>query len=162
MGESKFCPLEAGCAREERLFLCDPGASLASQLVKNPPAMQEALVRFLGGEDPLEEGMATHSSILCLENPMDGGAWRTTVLGVAKSLTRLSDKAQHGTCDLREEWACSIARKVEVRLYKELPGDTSEKNQYLELIQLYSLIGSHRKNDDAKNYAEARSQAPCC
>ena len=34
-----------------------------AQLVKNPPAMQETLVRFLGQEDPLEKGSATHSSI---------------------------------------------------------------------------------------------------
>ena len=39
-------------------------ASLIAQLVKNPPAMQETLVRFLGREDPLEEGVATHSSTL--------------------------------------------------------------------------------------------------
>ena len=41
-------------------------ASLVAQLVKNPPAMQETLVRFLGREDPLEKGEATHSSILGL------------------------------------------------------------------------------------------------
>ena len=35
-----------------------------AQLVKNPPAMQETPVRFLGQEDPLEKGKATHSSIL--------------------------------------------------------------------------------------------------
>ena len=46
---------------------------------KNLPAMQEMWVPSLGGEDPLEEGMATHSSISCLENPMDRGAWRATV-----------------------------------------------------------------------------------
>ena len=34
----------------------------------------------MGQEDPLEEGMATHSSS-CLENPMDRGAWRAAVLG---------------------------------------------------------------------------------
>ena len=39
----------------------------------------------------LEEGMATHSSILAWRIPMDRGAWRATVLGVAKSRTRLSD-----------------------------------------------------------------------
>ena len=39
-------------------------ASLVAQLVKNPPAMQETLVRFLGWKDPLEKGMATDSSIL--------------------------------------------------------------------------------------------------
>ena len=44
-------------------------ASLIAQLVKNPPAMQETPDRFLGWEDPLEEGMATHSSILAWEIP---------------------------------------------------------------------------------------------
>ena len=38
--------------------------SLVAQMVKNPPAMQETWVRPLGWEDPLEEGMATHSSFL--------------------------------------------------------------------------------------------------
>ena len=41
-------------------------ASLVAQLLKNPPAMQETLVRFLGREDPLEKGYATHSSVLGL------------------------------------------------------------------------------------------------
>ena len=36
------------------------GASLVAQLVKNPPAMQETPVQFLGGKDPLEKGLATH------------------------------------------------------------------------------------------------------
>ena len=39
-------------------------ASLVAQLVKNPPAMQETQVPSLGREDPLEEGVAAHSSIL--------------------------------------------------------------------------------------------------
>ena len=50
------------------------GASLVAQLVKNLPAMQETQVRFLGWEDPLEEGMATHSSILAWRIPMERGA----------------------------------------------------------------------------------------
>ena len=40
------------------------GASLVAQVVKNLPAMQETQVQSLGGEDPLEKGMATHSNIL--------------------------------------------------------------------------------------------------
>ena len=60
-----------------------PGGSA----VKNPPARQETKVRFLGHEDPLEAGMATHSSILAWRIPMDRGAWRATVHGVAKSQT---------------------------------------------------------------------------
>ena len=39
-------------------------ASLVAQMVKNLPAMQDARIRSLGWEDPLEKGMATHSSIL--------------------------------------------------------------------------------------------------
>ena len=51
----------------------------------------ETCVRSLGWEDPLEKGMATHSSILALENPMDRGALRAIVHEVTKSQTRLSD-----------------------------------------------------------------------
>ena len=61
--------------------------SLVAQLVKNLPAMWETWVRSLGWEDPLEEAMATHSSIVAGESPMDGGAWRATVHGVAKNQT---------------------------------------------------------------------------
>ena len=35
-----------------------------AQLVKNPPAIQETLVRYMGQEDPLEKGMPIHSGIL--------------------------------------------------------------------------------------------------
>ena len=52
-----------------------------AQMVKNLPAMGETWVQFLGWEDPLEEGMATHSSILAWRIPMDRGAWQTTVHG---------------------------------------------------------------------------------
>ena len=38
-------------------------------MVKNLPAMRETLVQHLGWEDPLEEGMATHSQYSCLNNP---------------------------------------------------------------------------------------------
>ena len=62
-------------------------ASLVAQTVKNPPAMRETRVQSLGWGDPLEEGMATHSSILAWRLPMDRGAWRATVHGVAKSRT---------------------------------------------------------------------------
>ena len=45
------------------------GASWVAQLVKNPPAMQETWVLSLVGEDPLEEGMATHCSTLAWRIP---------------------------------------------------------------------------------------------
>ena len=49
--------------------------------------MQETGVRSLGWEDPLEEGMATHSSIFAWRIPMDRGAWQATVHGVTESDT---------------------------------------------------------------------------
>ena len=60
-------------------------------MVKNPPAMQETWVQSLCWEDFLEEGMATHSSILAWRIPTDRGAWQATVRGVAKGQTGLSD-----------------------------------------------------------------------
>ena len=62
-------------------------ASLVAQLVKNPPAMWETWVRSLGCEDPLEKGMATHSSIL---------AWR--IPWTVKSWARLSNFHFHFSC----------------------------------------------------------------
>ena len=58
-----------------------------AQTVKNLPAMWETWVRSLGWEDPLEEGMATHSSILAWRISMDRGAWQVIVDEVAKSRT---------------------------------------------------------------------------
>ena len=58
-------------------------ASLMAQLVKYWPAMRETWVQSLGWEDPLEEGMTTHSSILAWRIPMDRGAWPAVVHGVA-------------------------------------------------------------------------------
>ena len=52
--------------------------------------MQETWVQSLGLEDSLEKEMATHSSITCLENSMDRGAWQAIVDGVAKIQTQLS------------------------------------------------------------------------
>ena len=46
--------------------------------------MRETWVQPLGWEESLEEGMTTHSSVLAWRTPMDRGAWRATVHGVAK------------------------------------------------------------------------------
>ena len=84
------------------------GQSLIAQLVKNPPARQETPVQFLGWEDPLEKGKATHSSIL---------AWRipwTVFHGDTKSRTQLSDFHFQGsprretteTCMVRSSLLC--------------------------------------------------------
>ena len=60
-------------------------------MVKNMPAMRETWVWSLGWEDPLEEGMATHSNILAWKILMDRGAWQATVHEVTKSWTLLSN-----------------------------------------------------------------------
>ena len=56
-------------------------------------------VLSLGQEDPLEEGMATHSSVFAWRIPMDRGAWQATIHGVAKSQTQLSDFTFNLTVD---------------------------------------------------------------
>ena len=60
-------------------------------MVKNLPEVQETRVQSLVWEDPLEQGMATHSSILAWRIPIDRGTRQATVHGVTKSQTRLSD-----------------------------------------------------------------------
>ena len=62
-------------------------AFLVAQMVKNLHTMRETWVRSLGWEDPLEEDMAIHSNILAWRIPMDRGAWRDVVHGVARSQT---------------------------------------------------------------------------
>ena len=61
------------------------GASLVAQMVRLLPAMRETWVLSLGWDDPLEEGMATHSSMLAWRISMDRGAWWATVHGVSET-----------------------------------------------------------------------------
>ena len=53
-------------------------------MVKNLPAMQETQVRSLGGDDPLEKGMATHSSILAWRIPWTEGPGGLQSLGLQR------------------------------------------------------------------------------
>ena len=73
--------------RRDRLptpvFLGFPGGSAGKESACN--------AGDLGWEDPLEEGMTTHFSILARRMPMDRGAWQTTIHGVTESQTRLID-----------------------------------------------------------------------
>ena len=62
-------------------------ASLVAQTVKNLPAIRETWLLSLVWEDPLDESMATYSSILAWRIPMDRGAWRAAVHGIAESDT---------------------------------------------------------------------------
>ena len=64
--------------------------SLVAQTFKNPPAMLETWVRSLGWEDPLEEGMATHSSIL---------AWRIPWTEVPSGIQSMGSQSRTGLSD---------------------------------------------------------------
>ena len=64
-------------------FLGFPGGSVSKESAYNAGS--------LGWEDPLEEGMATHSSVLAWRIPMDRGAWLAAVHGLAKSWTQQSN-----------------------------------------------------------------------
>ena len=59
-------------------------------MVKNPPTIQETQVLSLGGEDPLEKEMATHSSVLAWEIPWTEKPGRLQFTGSQKSRTQLS------------------------------------------------------------------------
>ena len=60
-------------------------ATLVAHVVKNLPAMWETWVQSLDWEDPLQKGMATHSSILAWRIPMDRGTWQATVHGTIQA-----------------------------------------------------------------------------
>ena len=62
-----------------------------AQMVKNLSAMQETQVQSLSQEDPLEEGMTTHSSIVAWRIPWTEKPGGLQSMGITKSQTRLSD-----------------------------------------------------------------------
>ena len=66
-----------------------------AQWVKNLPETQDMQVQFLDQENPLEESMATHSSILAWKIPWTKGAWWAIVHRVTKSQTRLKGLSMH-------------------------------------------------------------------
>ena len=79
----EFKDISLQCLLYIFLYLWDFGASLLAQMVKNLPTMWETCFQSLGWEDPLEEGMATHSNILVWRMTMDRGAWWAIVHSAA-------------------------------------------------------------------------------
>ena len=80
-------------------------ASQVTQMVKNLPAVQETWVRALGWGDPLEEGMAAHSSMLAWRTPLDRGAWWATVHGVSE--TDVTERLSTAQCRICQR--CSLS-----------------------------------------------------
>ena len=91
-------------------------------MVKNPLVMRETWVQSLGWEDPLEEGMATHSSIRAWRILMDRGAWWATVQGVARVGHDLVTK--HSAQTDKEGWPMTRVGLSGHRLHKRLGGAT--------------------------------------
>ena len=116
-------------------FLYMYWVSVVAQLVKKLPAMQETWVWSLSREDPLEEGIATRSSVLTWKIIMDRGPWQVIVHSIAKSRTRLSDWSDlNMSC-----WALRTTRK-------------EKKMCYLAGISLESLpTVSPKEAQDGKN-----------
>jgi len=110
--------------------LCILGLQSGS-VVKNLPEIQETQemwVQSLGWEDPLEKGMATYSSILVWENPMDKEPWQATVHGIAKGgkwLELLSTHAPRHTKISLAVVVCLTPRgRLRTRLHVLLPSAT--------------------------------------
>ena len=90
-----------------------PGGSA----VKNPPAMQETWVQYVGWEDPLGKGMATYS---CLENSMHRGAW-TEGLQKGSDMTEQLDNNKD---------VSYIRKKLNLRLFKALWTSITQDKQF--------------------------------
>ena len=113
------------------------GASLAAQLLKNPPAMQKTLVHFLGGEDPLEKGMATHSSML---------AWR---IAWTKEPGRLQSM---GSQRVGQDWVAKHTVYAHIHTHTHTymnwhrwQQGTVNENQAFPDKQMWIWIRSHKK-----------------
>ena len=96
-----------------------PGASLVAQTVKNLPTMWKTWVQSLGGEDPLEEGMATHSNILAWEisRTEEPGGLQSMWVTESDMTDRLSTNTQASTTDGHpflspSTWECSRRRPI--------------------------------------------------
>ena len=87
--DSSFAPSSSAVFFLHKLALVKSSwkGDLAGSNSRNLPAVLETWTLSLDWENPLEEGMASHSSILAWRMPMDRGAWRTTAHGVAESDT---------------------------------------------------------------------------
>ena len=105
-------------------------ASLAAQTVKSLPAVRETWVRSLGWEGPLEEGMATHSSILVWRIPMDRKAWWATVHVVAESnTTEQLNTAQQEKAEKEGVWERCPCLHLATESYDHVPTSSSKSSR---------------------------------
>ena len=116
-----------------------------AQMIKNTPAVQktqessEMWVPSLGREDPLEEEMATHSSILAWRIPMDRGAWWATVHGVTESDVTVHACSSMHTCRKKWCWEKGPTRQ---------PGFLMDKNADAEPSEGMELTSMRRSQEE--------------
>ena len=91
----------------------------------------------MGGEDPLEEGMATHYSILAWRIPMDRGAWWAAVHGVAESDT--TEAAKHNSTQWRV--VCPGGCKNRRRLLLPKPGVSTVRTPFPPAANCAGVLG---------------------
>ena len=92
--------------------------------------MQETRVRSLGRKDPLEEGMATHSSILAWRTPTDREAWRSTIHRVTQGWTRLKRLSTYSIVSLF----------LSLQNFSELPKFHQDDKNLIVFLRNYSHI----------------------
>ena len=86
------------------------GASLVAQMLKTLPAVQETWVRSLSWEDPLEKGMATHSSILAWRIPWTEKPGRLQSM----ELQRVRQDSATNICAYAADWWCVCAQLMQL------------------------------------------------
>ena len=125
--------------------------------------LKKTWVQSLGQEDPLEEGMATHSSILVfLENPMDRGAWCAAVHNAAKSQTQLKWLSMHtqGNSTINSKPVNLIICMKWTNSFKDkLPGVTPEEKGVTEdeMVGWHHWLNGHEFEQAPGNSGGQRS-----
>ena len=102
-------------------------------MVKNLLAVQETRVQSLGWKDTLEKGMATHSSILGLENPTDRGAWQAAVTGSQ----RIGHDSATNTLIVFMTFTVTIMKSIWILIFLIIP---LSDFYFFNLINLFSLL----------------------
>ena len=158
--DATWCVHRASISQKGLLLLPDSrdvGALLITQLVKNPPAVQETWVQSLGWEAPLEKGKATHSSVLAWKSPC-GLKW-TVVL--EKTLESLLDWKEiqpfnpkgnqswifTGRTDVEAETPIFWPPDVNNRLFGRDPDDGKDWRQKGKRVTKNEMVGCHHQLD---------------
>ena len=117
------------------------------KMVKNPPAMQETWIWSLGGEEPLEEGMATHSNILAWEIP-----WTEEPVGLqSMGLQRIRHDRATNTCTFSPILSLTKERRALLKVNLQKPFESSVT------IILYPILGKIVKSYNLTVTLEWRS-----